>query len=56
MVRDLTLAYQDFMKDLLASCGENPNIASIPVAFEDPVYGSKTINFTDFVAPGVVMS
>lgn len=56
MVRDLTLAYQEFMKALLASCGENPNIANIPVAFETPIYGSKSINFTDFVAPGVVMS
>ncbi|XP_045475089.1 ABC transporter G family member 20 isoform X2 [Harmonia axyridis] len=54
--RDLQLSYQDFAKDLLGSCEQNPDLAEIPISFQEPIYGSKTPSFTDFVAPGVILT
>lgn len=54
--RDLTLSYQDFAKDLLGVCDQNPKLAEIPIAFKEPIYGTKEPTFTDFVAPGVILS
>lgn len=54
--RDLQLSYQDFAKDLLGSCEQNPDLAEIPISFQEPIYGTKTPSFTDFVAPGVILT
>ncbi|XP_022917524.1 ABC transporter G family member 23 isoform X2 [Onthophagus taurus] len=54
--RDLQLSYQDFAKDLLVSCEQNPAIADVPISFKDPIYGSSQPSFTDFVAPGVILT
>ncbi|XP_018319126.1 ABC transporter G family member 20 [Agrilus planipennis] len=54
--RDLQLSYQDFAKDLLEACDTNPKIAEIPITFKKPIYGSSEPSFTDFVAPGVILT
>lgn len=54
--RDLQLCYQNFAKDLLGSCDQNPDLAEIPISFKEPIYGSNTPSFTDFVAPGVILT
>lgn len=54
--RDIQLSYQRFAKELLTACGENPKAADIPIQFKDPVYGSNEPSFTDFVAPGVILT
>nr|WAB24462.1 ATP-binding cassette sub-family H member 1 [Henosepilachna vigintioctopunctata] len=54
--RDLQLAFQDFSKGLLTTCKENPHLAEIPITFQEPIYGSSTPSFTDFVAPGVILT
>lgn len=54
--RDLQEAYNKFMMDYLKDCGSNPKLGAIPVAFGETIYGKKNPNFTDFVAPGVVVT
>ncbi|XP_044262651.1 ABC transporter G family member 20 isoform X2 [Tribolium madens] len=54
--RDLQLSYQDFAKDLLGACEQNPDLAEIPISFKEPIYGSNKPSFTDFVAPGVILT
>lgn len=54
--RDLQLSYRDFAQDLLSSCNQNPKIADIPIQFKEPIYGSNDPSFTDFVAPGVILT
>lgn len=54
--RDLQLSYRDFAQDLLQDCDQNPKLADIPVQFREPIYGSNDPSFTDFVAPGVILT
>jgi ABC-type transport system involved in cytochrome c biogenesis permease component len=49
-------AYQKFAQDLLAACDLPPRLAALPVSFEKPVYGSIKPTFTEFMAPGVILS
>uniref|UniRef100_H3B6Y9 ATP-binding cassette, sub-family H, member 1 n=1 Tax=Latimeria chalumnae TaxID=7897 RepID=H3B6Y9_LATCH len=46
-------AFEGFIKDTL---GNRSYLASLPVKFEDPIYGSKNPNFTTFIAPGAILS
>lgn len=54
--RDIQFSYRDFAKDLLETCHYNPKLGDIPIDFMDPIYGSKNPSFTDFVAPGVILT
>ncbi|KAF6209504.1 hypothetical protein GE061_015251 [Apolygus lucorum] len=54
--RDLQVAYRDFAQQLLTTCGQNPKLADIPIQFKEPIYGSNDPSFTDFVAPGVILT
>ncbi|XP_014252256.1 ABC transporter G family member 20 isoform X4 [Cimex lectularius] len=54
--RDLQVAYRDFAQSLLETCGNNPKLADIPIQFREPIYGSNNPSFTDFVAPGVILT
>lgn len=54
--RDLQLAYQNFSKDILKDCDHNEELAEIPISFKQPIYGSNQPSFTDFVAPGVILT
>ncbi|XP_072155467.1 ABC transporter G family member 20 isoform X2 [Bemisia tabaci] len=54
--RDLQISYRDFAQDLLTSCDQNPKLADIPIQFKEPIYGSNDPSFTDFVAPGVILT
>ncbi|XP_017780576.1 PREDICTED: ABC transporter G family member 20 isoform X1 [Nicrophorus vespilloides] len=54
--RDLQLTYQSFAKSLLKSCDQNEAIADVPIHFQVPIYGSSKPSFTDFVAPGVILT
>ncbi|XP_055681093.1 ABC transporter G family member 23 isoform X1 [Lutzomyia longipalpis] len=54
--RDLQLAYKDFAQDLLKTCGNNPKLGDVPIQFKEPIYGSNDPSFTDFVAPGVILT
>lgn len=54
--RDLQLSYQNFTKDLLRDCDQNEQLADIPISFQEPIYGSNQPSFTNFVAPGVILT
>ncbi|XP_014273769.3 ABC transporter G family member 20 isoform X1 [Halyomorpha halys] len=54
--RDLQVAYKNFAQKLLTACGNNPKLADIPIQFKEPIYGSNEPSFTDFVAPGVILT
>lgn len=54
--RDLQLSYRRFAQALLTDCKENPRVADVPIQFKDPVYGTNEPSFTDFVAPGVILT
>ncbi|XP_037919474.1 ABC transporter G family member 23 isoform X2 [Hermetia illucens] len=56
LTRDLQLAYRDFAKDLLNECGYNSKLGDVPIQFKEPIYGTDTPSFTDFVAPGVILT
>ncbi|KOB69160.1 Abc transporter [Operophtera brumata] len=42
--------------NLLETCHYNPKLGDIPIDFMDPIYGNKNPSFTDFVAPGVILT
>ncbi|XP_063389305.1 ABC transporter G family member 23 [Cydia fagiglandana] len=54
--RDIQFSYRDFAKDLLATCDYNPKVGDIPIDFKEPIYGDNNPSFTDFVAPGVILT
>ncbi|KAG7190247.1 hypothetical protein KM043_006366 [Ampulex compressa] len=54
--RDILYAYQDFVKGITKSCNYSQKLTTIPVTFNTPVYGPKDPNFTDFAAPGVILT
>ncbi|XP_046456397.1 ABC transporter G family member 20-like isoform X2 [Daphnia pulex] len=49
-------AYGDFLREFMGVCGYNPEASSLPVEFVDPVYGQKDTKFTEFMAPGLILS
>ncbi|XP_044743835.1 ABC transporter G family member 23 isoform X2 [Chrysoperla carnea] len=54
--RDLQYSYRSFAQNLLETCDQNPKLADVPIQFKDPIYGSNDPSFTDFVAPGVILT
>lgn len=54
--RDLQISYRLFAQDLLKSCDNNPKLGDVPIQFKDPIYGTNDPSFTDFVAPGVILT
>ncbi|OAD53261.1 ABC transporter G family member 23 [Eufriesea mexicana] len=56
LARNLQYSYRDFAKDLLTSCEQNSKLADVPIHFENPLYGTDDPSFTDFVAPGVILT
>ncbi|XP_055389229.1 ABC transporter G family member 23 isoform X2 [Condylostylus longicornis] len=54
--RDLQYAYRDFAMGLLEDCDYNPKLGDVPIQFKDPIYGTMNPSFTDFVAPGVILT
>ncbi|XP_032783939.2 LOW QUALITY PROTEIN: ABC transporter G family member 20 [Daphnia magna] len=49
-------AFGDFFKDLMRSCQHEPEAGYIPVVFLDPVYGQKDTPYTEFMAPGLIIT
>jgi len=54
--RTFLVAFQKFAKQVLRDNEQNENIVELPVKFEDPIYGESEPTFTEFMAPGVVLS
>lgn len=56
LARNLQYSYRDFAKNLLSTCKQNTKLADVPIQFKEPIYGSNEPSFTDFVAPGVILT
>lgn len=56
LARNLQYSYRDFAKDLLSACDQNTKLADVPIQFKEPIYGTNEPSFTDFVAPGVILT
>jgi len=54
--RKLRQTFREFAENLMVECGFPRQLGNIPIQFEDAVYGTLDEEFTDFVAPGVVMT
>lgn len=54
--RDLQVSYREFAQGLLSACDNNPKLGDVPIQFENPIYGTNDPSFTDFVAPGVILT
>ncbi|XP_043268135.1 ABC transporter G family member 23 isoform X2 [Venturia canescens] len=54
--RDLLYSYQDFAKDVTTACNYSEKYTNIPIDFRTPIYGTKEPNFTDFAAPGIILT
>lgn len=48
--------YKEFAEGVMTDCNLPKQLANIPITFEKPVYGTFDDEFTDFMAPGVVMT
>lgn len=54
--RDIYLSFVDFATDLAGKGNLSSNAALPPVRFNEPIYGDRYPNFTDFAAPGVILT
>lgn len=54
--KKLIETYKDFAEGVMSDCHLPKQLANIPIKFEDPLYGTFNDQFTDFMAPGVVMT
>ena len=52
----LVEAFKQFMGQLVTSCGMSEDMADIPLVFDDPIYGDTGLTFTDFMAPGIILT
>ncbi|CAL8069144.1 unnamed protein product [Orchesella dallaii] len=48
--------FHEFTKNVSEECGVDPVQTDLPLYFDTPVYGDESINFTDFLAPSVLLA
>ncbi|XP_037813474.1 ABC transporter G family member 23 [Lucilia sericata] len=56
LYRDLQYAFFSFVENILTDCDLNPKLGRVPVNWHQPIYGFNNPNFTDFAAPGVILT
>ncbi|XP_020718098.1 ABC transporter G family member 20 isoform X2 [Ceratitis capitata] len=56
LYRDLQYTFFDFVEHILGECDVSPKIGRIPIGWEQPIYGERNPNFTDFAAPGIILT
>lgn len=49
-------AFQTFATDALEAAGQSSAMVQLPVKQEEPIYGVREPTFTEFMAPGVLLS
>ncbi|QQP36934.1 ATP-binding cassette sub-family G member 20, partial [Caligus rogercresseyi] len=52
----LTLSFTSFTQELLSACNKSELLVGFPLHFHEPIYGSLEPTFTEFMAPGVILS
>lgn len=53
--RNFRDGYRNFFGELLSDCGFPNETSDLPLIIGDPVYGPEEANFTDFMAPGIII-
>ena len=55
---ELAQTYQHFLLEMVKTFSKetNPKLVQSPIYFQDPVYGEETPTFTEFVAPGMLIT
>ncbi|ODM94472.1 ABC transporter G family member 20 [Orchesella cincta] len=48
--------FHEFTKNVSEVCGVDPVQTDLPLYFDTPIYGDESINFTDFLAPSVLLA
>lgn len=56
LTRDFVFGIENYAKVLLKDCGLDPKAFGKPIRFEKPIYGYEDPDFTDFAAPGVILT
>ncbi|KAI0241754.1 ABC transporter G family member 20 [Lamellibrachia satsuma] len=54
--KETTAAFERFLEAEMSKIGMNPELAEIPVKLELPIYGERDPSFTNFMAPGIILS
>lgn len=54
--RKLRQTYKEFIEKLMNDCNYPAKAGNVPIDFMDPIYGSFDGVYTDYIAPGVVMT
>ncbi|KAJ8034677.1 ABC transporter G family member 20 [Holothuria leucospilota] len=54
--QEMLNSYEDFLTDFFKELQLNPELGQIPVDFGKPIFGDQNDNFTDFMAPGVILT
>ncbi|XP_043497478.1 ABC transporter G family member 20-like isoform X1 [Polistes fuscatus] len=54
--RNILYSYIDFAREVTVACNYSEKLTSIPVNFKTPIYGPLNPNFTDFAAPGIILT
>lgn len=54
--KKLMQTYHEFIEKLMGDCKYPIKAGNIPIDFKDPIYGSIDGVYTDYIAPGVVMT
>lgn len=54
--KKLRQTYLEFAQSLMSDCGLPIKLGNIPIGFLEPIYGSFDGVYTDYMAPGVVMT
>jgi hypothetical protein len=53
--RHISDSFTNFISGLLTDCSLPSDVADAPFKFNDPIYGVKNPNFTEFMAPGIII-
>ncbi|KAH0998486.1 hypothetical protein HUJ05_009704, partial [Dendroctonus ponderosae] len=56
ITRDLLFGLEGYAKSFLKQCDIDPKVFGIPIKFETPIYGYGSPDFTDFAAPGIILT
>ncbi|WAR05285.1 ABCGK-like protein [Mya arenaria] len=56
LIKKITDGFEAFAGETLKAFGKNPKLASLPILMEKSVYGNQDATFTEFMAPGVMIS
>lgn len=54
--KKLRQTYREFAENLMSDCQFPIKLGNVPIDFKDPIYGTFDDEYTDYIAPGVVMT